>query len=301
MSLSDRSQELIHKYLEALASESEIAELEGLLASDAEVAAEFAAAARLEAGLASYFRQQYKIDQVAALLNAPETPAAQVAEAAGASTGGSSEPRLPHGSTFIPRHDRLAEARQAIFPTRSAPTARRWKTMAAAARFLAVGITTWISKHTAEEPLRLVSGRLIHAGAEVNSVPENSVFEVAGDESAVIELPGGAHIELAAATRGSIRRDRTGLIVNLGSGGEEFLIPAGASGFRIETKFGVVTTAGAKFSLTLVDAPPAHSSQAAGRALPSLTVAVVEGIVTLEQRGMSTRISAGEQRVFFPV
>ncbi len=74
MSLSERSQELIQKYLEALASEAEIAELEGLLATDPEFAAAFAAAARLEAGLHSYFRQQYKIDQVAALLNAPESP-----------------------------------------------------------------------------------------------------------------------------------------------------------------------------------------------------------------------------------
>src|SRR4029077_14650623 len=66
MPLSDRSLELIQKYLEALASASELAELEGLLAADPEVANAFAEAARLEAGLHDYFGKQYKIQQVAA-------------------------------------------------------------------------------------------------------------------------------------------------------------------------------------------------------------------------------------------
>jgi hypothetical protein len=298
MSLTERSQELIHKYLEGLASEADIAELEGLLSSDADVAAEFAAAARLEAGLASYFRQQYKIDQVAALLNASETPA----EGAGASTGCTREPQLPSNSTFVPRLDRLAEARRATGTRRLADAGPRWKSIAAAALVLIVGsIAVWSAKHGKPEPLRLVSGRLTQSGQEMSFVPEDSLFEVAGEEAAVIELPGGAHMELDTATRGSIRHDRDGLIVNLDSGGGKFHIPAGKSGIRVETKFGVVTTVGAQFSLTLIDGPPAHSTQAAGGAQPSMTVAVLEGMVTVERGSSITKISAGDQRVFLRV
>src|SRR5690349_6981533 len=74
MSTSDRNHELIQKYLDALASPAELAELEGLLAADPEVANAFAEAARLHAGLQDYFQKQYKMDQVASLLNAPATP-----------------------------------------------------------------------------------------------------------------------------------------------------------------------------------------------------------------------------------
>lgn len=69
MSVSDRARELIQKSLEAIASESELAELETMLAIDPEVAAALADAARLHVGLVRYFQKQQKLDQVALLLN----------------------------------------------------------------------------------------------------------------------------------------------------------------------------------------------------------------------------------------
>ena len=75
MSLPERTQELIQKYLDLAASELELAELEQLLASDSEIAHAFAEMARLHANLQSHFRKQYKIDQVAALLDASDAPA----------------------------------------------------------------------------------------------------------------------------------------------------------------------------------------------------------------------------------
>lgn len=299
MSNSERGQELIQKYLEALASEAEIAELEGLLATDPEVAAGFAAAARLEAGLAGYFRQQYKIDQVAALLNAPEAPATPATGAAAEKTGDPGEPRLPPGSTFTPRLDRMAEARR-VTGRKPRSESPRWKSIAAAALVLIMGsVAVWSIKHGGEEPFRLVSGRLTVAGREVTAIPENAIFEAAGDDAAIIELANSVHIELAALTRATINRKSGRPVMVVKSGGGDFHVSRNPSDFRVETTFGVVTSEGGRFSLKIVEGRPGPSSQPASIPLPSLTVVVAEGSVTVEHGGISTRLKAGQQRTFF--
>lgn len=299
MSNSERGQELIQKYLEALASEAEIAELEGLLATDQEVAAAFAAAARLEAGLAGYFRQQYKIDQVAALLNAPETPAAPASGAAAKNTGDPGEPHLPPGSTFTPRLDRMAEARR-VTGRKPRSESPRWKSIAAAALVLILGsVAVWSIKRGGEEQFRLVSGRLTVAGPEVTAVPENAIFEVAGDDAAIIEVGNGVRIELAAATRATVNRKSGRPVMVVKSGDGDFHVSRNPSDFRVETTFGVVTSQGGRFSLKIVEGRPGPSSQPASIPLPSLTVVVAEGSVTVEHGGISTRLKAGQQRTFF--
>ena len=69
MPASDRVRELIQKSLEAIASDSELAELDRLLATEPKVADALAAAARLHASLTRHFGKQQKLDQVARLLD----------------------------------------------------------------------------------------------------------------------------------------------------------------------------------------------------------------------------------------
>src|SRR5579863_3508885 len=92
MSSSDRSRELIHKYLEDLAARSEIVELEVLLSTDPEVAGAFAEAARLDGLLKGHFRKQHKMDQVAALLHAADASPVTGNGAPETITSGASQP-----------------------------------------------------------------------------------------------------------------------------------------------------------------------------------------------------------------
>jgi ferric-dicitrate binding protein FerR (iron transport regulator) len=124
------------------------------------------------------------------------------------------------------------------------------------------------------------------------------VFEVA-ENGAVIELPGGTRIEFAATTRASFRRDRAGPIVKLESGRGDFQVSAKQPEIHIETTYGLVTAAGARFSLDVVTGRPGPSSQPASGPFPSLTVNVAEGSVTIERGASLTKISAGQQRVFY--
>lgn len=304
MSIPDRSHELIQKYLEALASEAEIAELEGLLATDPEVAVEFATAARLEAGLERYFRQQYKIDQVAALLNDPASLLSRAVGQPGERMGDppqSDEPvksPLPSGSTFIPRYARPIDLRRAGIARRLHAAAQHWKPIAAALLLLTLGVAIWTSRRAGDEPLRLVTGRVTIAGREVTEIPENAMFDVAGQDAAVIDLPGGARIELVTTTRATIRRDPNGLVVQLVSGGGNFHVVRNQSAIQVETAFGVVSSAGGRFSLDLAAMLPVPSSQSPTSPAPSLTVVVAKGSVTVQRGGVSTTLSAGQRQVF---
>jgi len=176
----------------------------------------------------------------------------------------------------------------------------RWKSIAAAALVLILGsVAVWSIKRGGEEPLRLVSGRLTVAGREVTAVPENAIFEVAGDDAAVIEFGNGIRLELTALTRATLNRKsgRPVLVVKSGSG--DFNVARNPLDFRMETAFGVVTTEAGRFSLNIVEGRPGPSSQPASLPLPSLTVVVAEGSVSVEHGGISTQIKAGQQRVFF--
>src|SRR5258708_10301640 len=131
MSSSDRSRELIHKYLEDLVSRSEIVELEVMLSTDPEVAGAFAEAARLDGMLKGHFRKQHKIDQVAALLHAAEaspTTGDRLPEATrtGAGQPGAlaETPRLT-GTTFVRRLSEPTRPRRSPIARTLALAARR--------------------------------------------------------------------------------------------------------------------------------------------------------------------------------
>lgn len=303
MSTTDRSRELIQKYLEALVSEAELAELEELLATDPEAANAFAEAARLHAGLESYFRKQYKIDQVAALLAEPGQSAGPAEQPAGKSDDASRpdapvESTVQPASTFVPLNGGLSDARRAAFARRYAGAGHRWKWIAAAALLFVIGIAIWSSRGAKNERLRLISGHVTVAGRAVTEIPEDTLFEVVGKEAAVIQLPGRVRIELVPATRALVRRGPNRPVVQLASGGGDFRVQPDQSAFRVETMLGVVTTTGGRFSLNLAGMGSPQFSSTAPVQAPSLAVVVAQGSVTVEHGGISTTLSAGQQQVF---
>src|SRR5262245_50507196 len=130
--VSDHTHDLIQKYLDGLASEAELIELEGLLAGDPEIADAFADAARLHANLQEHFQQQYKIDQVAALLESPEAaPSPATGQAEGRvidpSWTGEGPAPMPAGSAYFPIMSRLEKARRSRNATRLKAAARSGK------------------------------------------------------------------------------------------------------------------------------------------------------------------------------
>ena len=304
MPIPERSHELIPKYLEARASESELAELERLLVSDPEVAQAFAEMARLHANLQDYFRKQYKMDQVAALLNAPEQlPSPTVDQPDGkpgnpARPGTTIEPLSPPRSTFTPRYAGPFKSRRGEVAGHPKAAIRRWKRIAVAVLLLVTGAAIWSARNTGEGRPRLISGRVAVAGRDVAEIPENALFEVVGQDAAVIQLPGGARIELVGATRAAIRRDANQFVVQLASGGGDFGVQPEQSSFRVETVLGVVTTHAGRFSLDLVTTLPEHVSPTVSFQLPRLVVVVAQGSVTVEHAGVSTTLSAGQEHIF---
>jgi ferric-dicitrate binding protein FerR (iron transport regulator) len=304
MTASHRPHELIQKYLDAVATEEELTELEELLAADPEVATAFAGAARLHAGLQEYFKKQYKIGEVAALL---EAPAAPVAPVTGQPEGRVVEPTqsgapldvaMPAGSAYVPIFARLEKAQRSRHATRPASPSRHWRAIAALALLVMLGVTLWSLRRPAVERARLISGRVAVADREVTRLPEKQTFEVAGKQAAVIELPGGARIELAPQTRAALRRENDRLVVQLESGRGEFHVSPAQAALRVETPLGVVTAADSRFSLELFTKLPGEFIPTIPVTVPSLVVAVVQGAVTVEHGDVSTMLSAGQEHVF---
>jgi ferric-dicitrate binding protein FerR (iron transport regulator) len=303
MSVSEHVHELIQKYLDDLVTDAELVELEGLLAGDPEVANAFAEAARLHTGLQDYFKKQYKIDQVAALLDLPQTapapatgqPEGKVVEPAeaGASTGGP----LPAGSAYVPIYARLERARQSRHVARTSFSSREWKWIAAVAVVLMLGLTVWSLRGPEVERARLISGRIAVAGREASRILENRTFEVVSKEPAVIELPGGARLELVAKTRAALRRENGELLVQLESGGGEFHVLPGQGPLLVETTLGVVTATESQFSLDLKKLP-GDFSPTEPVTVPRLVVIVAQGSVTVTHGDVSTTLSAGQEQVF---
>lgn len=293
MSDFDRDLELIQKFLDARAFDEEIAELEKRLAADPEFAAAFANAARLNAGLERHFRKQYKIAQVATLLESHEQiPTVPVSALASRAT-----------SAFVPAPARLIKSRlEQVANARqfARPRGKPWRrgAIAAALLLLAIGGLYWSRHRPESDRFRLLSGQVAVAGREVAGVSEEVLFEVTGPGAAVFGLPGGGRLELAPKSRALCRRDSDRAIVQVASGGGEFDLSAARSRVRVETSLGTITTTGSRFSLDVVTAPPPEFSPRAFQTFPRLTVAVVEGSVMVEYHGVSTIVQAGETRVF---
>jgi hypothetical protein len=291
---------LIQKYFEALASAAELAELEELLKSNPEVAAAFADAARLDAGLSRYFQRQYKIDQVSALLQEAESEPsstvgpAQPGPAESRPSAGPSGGPAPGRSTFVPVYLHQAETLR-----------RRRSAMLRTAKRIAVlllvvtGVTMWLFRTHGTGPARLVSGQVQVAGREVAAIPLDQIFEVTGPEQAVIDLPGGGQMKLTQATRAIIERRPDRTVVILKSGGGQFNVSPGQLPARIETEIGAATVASGRFSIDLMTVRAIPASTTTAVPLPNLTIAVAEGSVTFEQSGKVTVLSRGDAQVFF--
>ena len=183
MPISERSHDLIQKYLDSLASEPELAELEHLLAADPEVALEFAEMTRLHANLQDYFRKQYKMDQVAALLNAPTIAVASRSQPGGQPTANGKSARpgepieapSPLRSTFTPRYTGPVRSRRGEFARHLDAVVRKWKPIAVAALILVMGVAIWSTRNASGDRPRLISGRLAVAGRNVlPNYPENT-------------------------------------------------------------------------------------------------------------------------------
>jgi anti-sigma factor RsiW len=303
MSSSDHSRELIHKYLEDLASRSEIVELEVLLSTDPEVASAFAEAARLDAMLRGHFRKQHKIDQVAALVHAAEASPANKNIPPEATTdpgqpGAQSDPPRLTGSTFVRRFSEPTRPRRSPIARSLALAARRWRWIAASLLLVTAAMSVWVLSRPGEESFRLISGRVTVAGREADRVPVDSPFEVAGKDIAVLQGPRGIRLDLTPATRAALRQAADGIVIQLKSGGAEFTVPRVQPGLRIETELGIVTGADCHFSLELVTTLPAPASATQTIQAPVLIVSVARGSVVVERNGVATTLSAGERQAF---
>jgi hypothetical protein len=300
MSQPGRSQELIQKYFDELASEDELLELEQLLASEPDAAALFAETARLHAGLHDLFRKQYKIDQVAALLDSSDALALPVPPTKPSPGHEDSADSRPAGSTsdsaFIPIPKHLVGRRRERF--RFVVPAIPWKWIGTAALLLAVTLGGWLWFRPSAAGPQLVAGTISVAGQKLSKIPENTPFEVSGNP-AVLRFPDGSRVELAVSTRAQIRRSRRGYIVEIAQGGGDFQISGDAPTLSVETGLGRVTTSGGRFTLDFVTTMPPQFSLTEPLRLPQLVVAVVLGTAHVEHAGAVMTLGAGEQHIFF--
>lgn len=303
MPVSDRSRELIQKYFDGLAAGADVEELERLLTADSDVAVAFAEAARLDAGLHDYFRKQYRINQVAALLDATkstvdlesktvaeESPASS-AHAETSSTSASSE------SAYIPIDRRLIKRRRSRSWSHPSVSIVRWTSIAAASLLLLVtGI--WLFRNSLGERPRMITGHVLVAGQEVSSLPESTWFDV-GRNGVEIAFPGGVFMKLSGSTRATIRRESGEFKLQIASGGGQFEIPRRQFAFEVDTVLGAISTSQGRFSLELLTAVPGQISPPEQVRLPRLAVTVADGSVSVRQAGWVTTLGIGEQQFFF--
>lgn len=309
MSASGRCHELIQRYLDGLASEADLVELEVLLTSDSQVADAFAEAMRLHACLNVHFQKQYKIDQIARLLEAVETPSQQVEERAAGRPGDGPRSAAPatdgvsSGSTFVPPRGLPLEPRRPRMDgsvRTLAGLAGRRKWIAAALLLLATGAAVWFSMPGKfADQARVVSGGVVVSGHEVTRIVNGASFDVASRDAAVVELPGGARLELDGLTRASFHHEAQRTVLRLANGGGKFSVPSGQIALVIETPLGTVAAAGSRFSVILMTTSPVHFTVSEPIQMPQLTIAVASGTVTIERGGVTTTLAAGDEQVFF--
>lgn len=302
MPVPERGLELIQKYLDAHASEAELAELEQLLTDDPHVAAAFAEAAVLHASLEGHFRKQYKIDQVAALLKGDESTSPTDA----ASNDNSCDLGLPDletaatetsESTLWPVGGKPTKPHRKR-PVPSSSTANRWKWVAAAMLVLGIGTMFWLTSGTNITGPRIVSGQIAVLGKAASKIAMGESFEVVGQDAAVLEFPDGLRLELVTATKATLRRVRNRSVMQLETGGGEFFVPNKESYLRVQTELGILTGATGRFSLSLVTNTTEQISETETLPVPRLVVAVTQGSITIAHAAGITTLTAGQERVF---
>lgn len=304
MPVPERGLELIQKYLDAHASEAELAELEQLLTDDPQVAAAFAEAAVLHASLEGHFRTQYKMDQVAALLKGDETlsptdvvPGAETCDLELHDM--ETAPTEPSESTLWPVGARPIKSHRARRVATDSTKNNRRKWVVAAILLLGMGTAILLTNGTNSTGPRLVSGRVAVAGKAVSKVSIGETFEVLGQEAAVLEFPDGTRVELVTATRATLHLKQNNSVIQLENGGGEFFTPEDdEAALRVETELGTVTAATGRFSLNLITNSSEQISATETLPVPRLVVAVMQGSVTIAHAAGTTRLITGQDHVF---
>ena len=305
MSTPERNPELIQKYLEDLASESELAELEQLLSTDPKFANDFAEAARLHSVLTEYFRKQYIMGQIADLLKSSEESSNAAAPNAAAvspllvarETGAAAEDSSP--STFVPRVAVTPVDSQKQFELRI----RRVKQVAGALAALVCGIMLLLVWPPSDRRPHLVAGHASIAGQKiVSEISANATIDVTGMSPAVIDFGDGVLVELDPASRAVIRHESRQTVIEILSGRGQFTVPAASAkrlAFHIATPKETVVTPGGRFTLEVFSIVATDVPSTAPGPHPTLVIEVAEGSVQVQHAGFWTSIAAGSKRVLY--
>jgi hypothetical protein len=307
MTAPSRGDELIRRYVDSQTSQAELVELENLLTTEPAVANAFAEAMRMEASLQAHFQKQYKIDQVARMLeesaaSSPQNSARTEDQTTEAPLSPAADVRaLPTASIFVPQrglpHEpwRPRTSTSTLLPPRFF-NSKKWP--AVALLLLAAGAVTWYSafRGNGDQP-RVISGSVVISGHEVVTILDGAPFDIAGRESAIIDLPGGSRIKLSPATQAAIHHDDQQTVLQILSGGGLLQVPSNRAVLQVVTQLGTVSTAGSRFSLHL--SAPAQISTTEPVSVRQLAIVVHSGSVTVDRGGVMTTLSAGDERVFF--
>ncbi|MBY0528491.1 MAG: FecR family protein [Gemmataceae bacterium] len=256
----ERAHELIQKYLDEIATDAELAELERLLVTNPDVAAAFATVSRLDASLAKTYREEGDIASTRAI---------------------------------------FAMAKPAHSPRRFLRP-RSWQGLAAAAIVLAVGSGIYFQFGRRGTIPELVSGQVRVNGVETARVIDGATVEVVGPQPAVIALSDGSRTELSPASSavfvgrlGDVRQ-----VVQLLHGVGRFEVQKGGGQFRVDTAAGTVTALGTQFAVKMQPFERVQDRKLRPKPHTIMTVIVTEGSVQVDSGGQSTVLVASENRNF---
>ena len=159
---------------------------------------------------------------------------------------------------------------------RAAPARGRWLAAAAAVLLLAAGTLVLLFSNTPPTPgptppvqVATWQSKRARSGstASASSLADQVLFEVVGDEPAVIRMADGSRAELlpgpaacCAGAGGPVRPE-----VELAEGEGKFSVPKGQGQFRVETAVATVTVVGTEFTVNLQPVAAAGGRLAAGR------------------------------------
>ena len=277
--MSDRKRitQLIQNYLDQIATESELAELQRLIVESPKAAADFANAVRLDASLANHFGEKRRMIDLSAVLDS-ETEA-------GISAVSKVRPRVA-----------------------SVP-ARKWFAAAAAVLLVAsVAIVFWLSGRGDRPPVStspdysVVSGSILVDGVASDVIRPGARLSVTGPVAAVIRLPDASQTQLEPdselVVHGPVGDARQTVELLRGEG--RFSIPEGRGRFCVDTPVGLITVLGTEFTVDLrsKERSSTGASDMKLRLAQILTVAVVFGTVEVDVGGKKYVLLGGESRVF---
>ena len=262
----DAGRQLLHRYLDEIASAADLAELARLLPQRPDLADDLAEAVRTEALLECHFSERRAQTAVAAVLVQSGPPL----------RGGCSEPTARHG------------------------VAGRVKWCAAAVLLAATSVLLgfWLGRSQPDRGA-VVSGRVRIGGVEVVHVPDDSSIEVVGQDAAVIRLPDGSCAELAPASSAVLRQHVRGArkVVELDRGGAVFHVEKGRKRFHVNTPLGSVSTLDAEFCVEL-QTEEDEGEEPLNRRNVILIVAALVGQVEVDSGGKHYVLAAGQKQSF---